>query len=308
MEIELSGLLQQISSEFDRLRWSASGEVRLGIYHQATNAELDGFPWQEQAAAMETIAHREFVQFADENGSPRFRDTPVLDAAGNPIVNSAGQAFDVQMPAHRGLFLYGDPKDVSRLRSIVSRAGKVLLHERTKLDIDFGRAWRFASEAGFYWSVVFEIAWSKNHPLLAADKRLFVKSANCSYPYDIEAIRRMRSSKFGDFSDALPAEWEKELPDAWVSTIDEGIAACCDVWASLSRPQNTQTISVLRPHESQAASDNASEVSETVAMASSESALPQPLSRSKLQCQKDFILQCRSPGQLEAESYRLSNC
>lgn len=95
MELQLSGLLQRISEEFDRLRWSSSGEVRLGLYHQATNADLEGLPWQEQAAAMETVAHREFVQFLDENRAPRFRETPVLDAGGRPIVNSAGQAFDV---------------------------------------------------------------------------------------------------------------------------------------------------------------------------------------------------------------------
>lgn len=228
------GLVRQVGKEFEHARWNCEREVHIGYAHQALHSELGKLPWENDwdtgsATSMTNVCSRDMFMRRDENGNVLFREIPLLDAAGEPIVNGAGDAFDVVLPASRFVYLRGAQRDVARISQVAERAGKLMLALRRDIGIKF-TPWRFSQPVGVFWYALFELAFSNSHPLLHATKKLYIAGSRTSYPYDIEAVKHFRSSEFGGFETSLPAEWETELPDAWISDLDDGLAACFDAW------------------------------------------------------------------------------
>lgn len=225
-------LLTQVGSEFDRLRWQAV-PIRAQLVHRATNAEAEGVRGiprpRGDAVAMQGAGHREAGQRLDENGHPLFRDDPILDVTGKPITNSAGQAFDFVMPASRSVTFTGKSEDYHRLEGIVVRAGRITANLLYLPAMTLLAGWRFSTPSDLWWALLFEIAWARHHPLLVADKRLWLPANQPStfIPYDVQQLNGLASSDVG-LDLKIPDKWLKRLPDAWISELDDVVAASVD--------------------------------------------------------------------------------
>ena len=228
-------LLSQARSDFDRIR-SQNKPIRVQLLHKATNAEAEGVRGIPRAFAGAIAFHgagnREARQVFDERGNATFRKDPIIDVNGNPIVNSAGEAFDFVMPASRTVTFEGDNEAYEALAGIAERAGRIVGNLGQLRTMEFARGWRFSSAADLWWATVFEIAWAGHHPLLSAARRLWVPNDRPSsfFPYDQEDVRLLASSGFGP---KLPTHWVDRLPEAYVSTIENAVAASFDATETL---------------------------------------------------------------------------
>jgi hypothetical protein len=250
-------LLTQVRSEFDRLRWQAE-PIRAQLVHRATNAEAEGvraipIPTGE-LVAMEGAGHREGGQCFDANGNPLFRDDPIVDVTGKPITNSAGEAFDVVMPASRSVTFSGRAEDYHLLAGIAQRAGRVaasLVHLPLASVLT---GWRYSTPRDLWWAMLFELAWGMQHPLLVAEKRLWLPDQpNSLVPYDLHQLIGLASSGISLF-ERIPKNWLKRLPDAWVSELADVVAASVDTADYL--------LSELTPESHEVSSTNASPLEE----------------------------------------------
>lgn len=228
----LVGLLSQLRADFDRLRWQAS-PVRAQLVHRATNAEAEGVLGIPSLPSSDVVAfqgagHREAQQLFDESGNPRFREDPIVDVKGTPITNSAGEAFDVVMPAFRTITFSGRIEDYQQLAQLAERGGRIVGSLRLPV-LDRFQGWRFSTPSDLWWSVLFEIAWQKEHPLLVAEKRLWLpaKEPHAFVPYDLQQLKHLASSGLGGL-DKIPGNWLKRLPEAWVSNLENAVAASLD--------------------------------------------------------------------------------
>jgi hypothetical protein len=232
----LTRLLTQIRSEFDTLRWK-SRRIEAFLVHRATNAEAEGVKGFPQPTgkffAMGGAGHREFRQVVDENGNYRLRDDPIVDVHGKPIVNSAGTAYDVVMPAFRSVFFTGDNDHFGQLSTIAKRAGAAAAAGDFKVARILD-GWRFSTTSDLWWALVFELAWTGTHPLLTADRRIWLpsESPNTYVPYDRETLKALSASEFGPAS-AIPVAWLQHLPEAWISELDDVVVASIDTLDSL---------------------------------------------------------------------------
>jgi hypothetical protein len=225
-------LLEQVRSDFDRLR-VACAPIKMQLEHKATDAQaegVEGIPYDVNGAvAFGSAGHREAFQRCDSKSNPLFREDPIFDANGKPIENSAGEAFDIVMPAFRSTVFSGASDDYRKLEHIAERGGRLI----AKVEISWLRAalagWRFSKHADLWWTVVFEIGWSKRHPLLNLERRLWLPSevANVFVPYDLEQLRHLSNSGFGP-GKAIPAQWLERLPEAFVSELPDAVSACFD--------------------------------------------------------------------------------
>ncbi|MFA9479721.1 TIR domain-containing protein [Phycisphaerales bacterium AB-hyl4] len=226
-------LLTQVKSDFDRLRWQAR-PIRAQLIHRATNAEAEGVVGipaiQGDMIAMQGAGHREAFQRLDKNGNAIFRDDPILDVKGNPITNSAGEAFDVVMPAFRKVSFTGVNKDYGLLAGLAERAGRIVTRLGKLPFPCFEQGWQFSQPSDLWWSLIFEIAWSGRHPLLVADKRIWLPDENphSFVPYDLQQLKFLAQPGPGP-TIAVPDSWLNRLPDAWVSEIEDTVAASFDV-------------------------------------------------------------------------------
>lgn len=160
-------LLQQIHADFDLSRRECS-PVSAQLVHRASNAKAEGVEGMPSANS-ETIAwrsagHRELAQRVDSNGNVLFREDAIVDAAGQPIVNSAGQAFDVVMSATRSVAFFGSLSDYQRLDDLAERAGRILQLLRHLPALGLLSGWQFGNPADIWWAVLFEFAWSFDIP------------------------------------------------------------------------------------------------------------------------------------------------
>lgn len=225
-------LLTQIRSEFDHLRWQAR-PIQAQLVHKATNAEAEGVrgtPMMDHAiVSMQGAGHREFYQRVDKNGHAIFRDDPILDATGKPFTNSAGEAFDIVMPAHRTVVFSGRAEDFQLLVGIAKRAGRLTTNLVTLQIIQGLAKWEFSTESDQWWALLFEIAWAQHHPLLFAERRLWLPdNSNISVPYDLQQVNNLANFGHGPLS-SIPQNWMKRLPEAWVSQLDNVVTASIDV-------------------------------------------------------------------------------
>jgi hypothetical protein len=231
-EDELLHLLEQIRSDFDRARFECE-PISVMLVHRATNAEAEGvkgYPKaQREPIAYGGAGHREAVQLVDEKGNPKFRADPILDVHGNPIVNSAGDAFDVVMPAFRQVQFSGEVSDYHKLNTLAERAGRVVLNISNLPIFACLLGWQFSEPADFWWSLVFEIAWSGRHPMISAQRRIWAPSEKPTsfFPYDLEQLRRLSDGILG-LEKSIPQNWLKRLPEAFVSQIENIAAASFD--------------------------------------------------------------------------------
>jgi hypothetical protein len=228
-------LLSRLREDFDRLRFNEM-PIEVRLVHRASNAEFEGVkgypPSLRQTAVHHGAGHREFRQKFDNAGNPLFREDPIPDAAGNPIVNSAGEAFDVIMPAFRAVDFSGGTQAVSRLRAVSERAGRIASELRHLPPLHFTREWQFSGYPDLWWAMVFEMAWDRQHPLLEAERELWIMrnqgQAVQLIPYDLNQINALADvSEFG-LEQEIPKSWFKRLPDAWMSTISDAASACLD--------------------------------------------------------------------------------
>lgn len=231
-------LISELRADFHSLQQSA-GLIKCRLSHRATNAEAEGVkgwsPFRSDAPPiMVTDAgSRDCYQRVDEKGNPRFIDPPVLTPDGKPITNSAGEGFDVVMPASRTVELWGDQQTIGQLCRFASRGGK--LAETLVKSNQFGllpllTGWQFSEPEGLWWFLLFELAWSNNHPLLRASRSVWLIGSDGRLllcPYDQQRFRALTKLDIGQIAD-VPPRWLERLPDAFLSEIDDLGAACVD--------------------------------------------------------------------------------
>lgn len=230
--------LNQIRSEFDRLRWQSSA-IKAQIYHRATNAEAEGVRGIPGIGAvgmsfvgMQGAGYHDGGMRTDKNGNPKFRDDAVLDVSGIPISNSAGSNFDFVMPVIRSVTFAGENEDFVILAEIAKRAGRVIRMLSTPI-ISGLSDWRFSSDSDVWWAFLFELAWSGANPLLVAEKRLWLPAdvPIVFIPYDLQQLQQLSSSSAAYGHSPLqniPKNWTIRLPEAWVSQIDNAVTASVD--------------------------------------------------------------------------------
>ena len=230
-------LLEQIQSDFDRVRWQCR-PIEIQLVHIATNAEAEGvigIPLAHQPAiAFQGAGHREFFQRIDGSGNPLFRDDPIVDVKGSPITNSAGEAFDVVMPAFRTVHFLGDVADYQKLSNVAERAGRLIARMKSLPSLSALRGWQFSTPSDLWWAVLFEIAWADRHPFLTAERRLWLPAQDPTafVPYDIDQLRGLAASGFAPLS-PIPENWLKRLPDAFMSEMNNASAASFDAAGQL---------------------------------------------------------------------------
>ena len=122
-------LLSQLRAEFDGLR-ARETPVQARLIHRATNAEAEGVKGSPSrmvgsVGGIFRAGQRDGWPNLDANGNQEFVDRPLLDPAGTPIVNSAGQGVDWTMPASRTIEFSGDRGAVTRLRTLAERGGQL---------------------------------------------------------------------------------------------------------------------------------------------------------------------------------------
>lgn len=230
--------LNQIRSEFDRLRWQSSA-IKAQIYHRATNAEAEGVRGIPGIGAvgmsfvgMQGAGYHDGGMRTDKNGNPKFRDDAVLDVSGIPISNSAGSNFDFVMPVIRSVTFAGENEDFVILAEIAKRAGRVIRMLSTPI-ISGLSDWRFSSDSDVWWAFLFELAWSGANPLLVAEKRLWLPAdvPIVFIPYDLQQLQQLSSSSAAYGHSPLqniPKNWTIRLPEAWVSHVDNAVTASID--------------------------------------------------------------------------------
>ncbi len=224
--------LEQIQSDFDRVRWQCQ-PIEVQLVHRATNAEAEGvigIPLaHQQPTAFQGAGHRESLQRIDGSGNPLFRDDPIVDVKGLPITNSAGEAFDVVMPAFRTVAFLGDVADYQKLSNVAERAGRLIARMKNLPSLSVLRGWRFSTPSDLWWAVLFEIAWADRHPFLTAERRLWLPAENPTafVPYDIDQLRALAASGFAPLG-PIPENWLKRLPDAFMSEMKNAAAASFD--------------------------------------------------------------------------------
>ena len=224
-------LLSQSREDFHYLRWH-SCPVYAQLVHRATNAEAEGVVGvpvpNERVVEIGGAGHREFQQRVDERGRPKLRADPIVDVNGKPITNSAGEACDVAMPAFRTVAFGGATEDVTKLREIAERAGRLVAKLRDLRQMSFVKGWSFSRPRDLWWALLFEMAWANEHPLLVAERRLWLPAQNPStfVPYDLSELNGLAGSMSGQFN--IPSNWLKRLPEAWVSQIDNVTMASLD--------------------------------------------------------------------------------
>lgn len=233
--------LVQLQEDFTAV--ARHGSIQIRLIHIATNAEAQGvYDWPELEGALAFIGlgERELTLNTDANGQPRALDgPPVLTPDGHPVLNQAGQPVDVTMPASRTVFVKGDDEHAEHLRSLAVRGGRLAIDMRTAL---LGRlaGWRFSRDhrdEAVWWTLLFEVAWAKEHELLTA-RRMIWTQPNLRLPYDREQLRSIASSfeafrKRGKGPEThpldaplFPAPWLDRLPDAYCSDINDAAPAC----------------------------------------------------------------------------------
>lgn len=224
-------LLSQTRIDFDRLR-TQTRSIKMQIIHKASNANAEGVKGMprliRKPLAFQGAGRRDFEQNVDTRGFPTFRDDPVLDAMGHPIVNSVGQAFNVRMPASRSVMFEGEIDGVNRFLAIGERAGGTALGLSHLPALHFTKEWKFNSASELWWALLFETAWNQRHPLLKADKQLWLPSDQPSafIPYDLESVQLI-ASEFTELN--APINWLKRLPEAWTSTLDDATSSSMDL-------------------------------------------------------------------------------
>ncbi len=232
---QLRRLLSQLRGDFDALR-QRGRPIKARLIHLPSNAEAEGVtgypPPSSAASAYVTAGDRDGKQNFDASGNVKFIDPPVLDVSGQPMVHpQTGQGIDYTMGASRTVELVGPSDAVAGLGSLARRGGK--LARRIRNDVLATLAgWTFSSGEGLWWAVVFELAWSGRHPLLSADRQLWLKSADGPFlllPHDIVQLRQLAELRVRPYHVTIPERWLQRLPDAYVSEIDDAVAACRDL-------------------------------------------------------------------------------
>jgi hypothetical protein len=231
----INRLLSQIASDFDRLRWERQ-PIRTQLIHLASNAEAEGVrgqpAFQGELVGIQSAGHREGGIRRDEQGNPCLRDDPILDAVGKPIINSDGKPVDVIMPASRNVAFLGEPEDFTLFSETAQRAGRILAKLDGTTVPDLLGGWMFSTSADLWWAFVFELAWSHRHPLLTAEKRLWLPAnePNKFIPYDLQTAQRLNSTGSVGLNSLfqIPANWLIRLPDAFVSVIENMVTASLD--------------------------------------------------------------------------------
>jgi hypothetical protein len=200
----------------------------------ATNARAEGVSGtplsRGNVVAMQGAGHRDFSQRFDEDRHPIFREDPILDVNGTPITNSAGEAFDVIMPATRSVTFTGRSQDYNLLSTIALRAGRLIAALGSIPMMNRLEGWRFSTPSDLWWALLFEIAWEGLHPLLITEKKLWLPAENPTSfaPYNLRQLNILASSDFGRQM-KVPKNWLRRLPDAWVSEINDVTVASLDL-------------------------------------------------------------------------------
>lgn len=233
---QLRAGFDSIRRDFESLRQERF-PIRAVLIHEATNVEHYGvqpYPYEtEFGYCGQTCAGmREGGDLSDANGMPLFADEPELDAHGNPIVNTAGEAFAIVMPATRTVAFFGEAGPVARLRRATERAAN-LLAQFPLPTFAPPVGWRFSpGTGGLWWAMLFEYAWTGTHPLLSASRYLDHPAGDrglIRLPHDREELRSQLEDQFDAQLFALvPRDWVRRMPDAYASHIDDAATACCD--------------------------------------------------------------------------------
>ncbi|MDQ3045521.1 MAG: TIR domain-containing protein [Chloroflexota bacterium] len=239
--------LEKVRADFDHARF-ACGPVKVMLTHRATNAEAEGVVGNPRAhgevIAYGSAGHRECRQRFDKDGGALFRTDPIVDVAGNPVVNSAGDAYDIEMPAFRSVEFTGQVADYQKLSSLSERAGRLVSKLGSAPALGLLAGWRFSKPEDLWWALLFELAWAKRHPLVTAQRRIWMPSEtpNVFYPYDIDALRHLIALGPDGMGKSIPAGWLKRLPEAFVSELDDVAAASFDTADYLLGELNTQVV------------------------------------------------------------------
>lgn len=251
-------LLSQVREDFRFLRWHSS-PIYAQLVHRATNAEAEGVVGvpapNGQIVAMEGAGHRECRQEVDERGRAKFRADPIVDANGVPITDQAGRALDLAMPASRTIALGGSIEDVTKLREVAERAGRLVARIPDLPQMALLKSWSFSTPRDLWWALIFEMAWANDHPLLVAERLLWLPAETPStfVPYDLSKLNALAAGfKSGPWE--IPLSWLKHLPDAWVSQINNVTVASLDAADCLLNelePGRTDTDEESPVHQSQ---------------------------------------------------------
>ena len=246
--------MRQIRDDFDRLRWQGM-QIKIRLYHWATNAQAEGVVgmprWDErQVVAFRGAGHRDAYQRRGQDGVPVNRDDPIVDEEGKSIVDCEGRAIDVVMPALRMVNFSGEIADYQKLSNIAERAGRLIVKMVRLPILDNLIAWRFNDPGELWWAILFEIAWANCHPLLTAERRLWLPAEKPTsfIPYDLKQVRALVDIDIG-FSDTIPKNWLKRLPDAYVSEMNDTSAASFDAADYLLAELNRTTESPKTVYE-----------------------------------------------------------
>jgi hypothetical protein len=133
------------------------------------------------------------------------------------------------MPASRSVTFTGAIKDYDALTRVAVRAGRAVANLMFLPVMGLLSGWSFSTPSDLWWSLVFELGWARRHPLLVADKRLWLPADQPTnfIPYDLGKLTGLASTGLGPLK-SIPANWLKRLPEAWVSELDDLAAASAD--------------------------------------------------------------------------------
>lgn len=232
------GLIRELREYFVDLARKSTPMKSL-LLHRASNVEalgLTGLPFIDRYNLVHSTGagNRDFFINLDANGRPKIRGTPVSDLDGNPITDGSGKPLDVRFPAHRQFMLFGEIDCARRLTALAERAGRLVSFFPDLPMISTLQHWRFSNGAGLWWSLLFETAWSQQNPLLSAKRWIWLptksdQQSSASLPYDIQEIRYLASKESGNgIAIQVPENWLTELPEGFVSEIDDTVSACKD--------------------------------------------------------------------------------
>lgn len=210
--------------------------IRIRLIHRATNAENEGvvpYPYSHMDNTVSRMGtgFRDWYIVTDSNGTPVRIEPPVKDIDGIAIVDENGNGIDFRMPAFRKISFAGSIGSVARLREAAERAVRLVIATRARQQ-RLLRGWRFSPPEGMWWALLFETAWSTRHPLLVAERQIWLVSEHgiSFLPYDLTQIRVLRNSVFTrGGQERIPENWLKRLPDAYVSEIADAATASCDL-------------------------------------------------------------------------------
>ena len=231
---EILSLLAELRGDFASIR-QQHPPIRIRLVHEAADARFDGverFPYENgpRAAVYCNAGSRKFRRHFDAKGHPVFTDKPALDVGGVPITNSAGEAFAITTAAYRSIELFGDGEPVARLEALAKRGGQLVAAIRLPICEPLN-GWEFSRDGDArWWALMFEVAWSRRHQLLRAERQLWrhTPEAVAYFPYDREQLRQLHDFPGGG-KIGIPSAWLDELPDAYTSELDDAAAACADL-------------------------------------------------------------------------------